>query len=158
VSGDKKELLSRFLEMEESEMEVEEDKSADPLVKQVFGSKLARSLVCSDWRFKEMGLKQIYKQVSGWLDHQSRDDEDSTLIHQRVQATITAVGLTCKDKVIKVFTVSVQLFSLLINSPRLIGLKQDSDSSKSAALRDRSGLVETLKNQIVDSNIVLKLL
>jgi hypothetical protein len=53
-----------------------------------------------------------------------------------------AVGLTCKEKVIKVFTISLQLLNLLVSSTKI----------------EKSGATQALKNTIVEKNVVFKLL
>ena len=50
--------------------------------------------------------------------------------------------MTCKEKVIKVFTVSLQLLNMLISCQKI----------------EKQGSSEVLKNAIVERNIVLKLL
>jgi len=52
------------------------------------------------------------------------------------------VSLTCKEKVIKVFSISLQLLNLLISSTKI----------------EKSNVSDVLKNSIVEKNIVLKLL
>ena len=59
-----------------------------------------------------------------------------------MSACISAVSLTCKEKVIKVFTVSLQLMNLLVSSQKI----------------EKEGAAEVLKNTIVEKNVVLKLL
>jgi hypothetical protein len=59
-----------------------------------------------------------------------------------VTACITAIGLFAREKVIKVFSIALQLLNLLISSGKL-------EKSQSSHL---------LKNKIVEKNIVLKLL
>jgi len=57
-------------------------------------------------------------------------------------ACIIAISLFCREKVIKVFSIALQLLNLLIGSSRL----------------EKEGSAELLKNRIVERNIVLKLL
>ena len=52
------------------------------------------------------------------------------------------MSLTCREKVIKVFSISLQLLNLLISSTKI----------------EKSGVADVLKNSIVEKNIVLKLL
>ena len=59
-----------------------------------------------------------------------------------MRACVAAIGLTCREKVIKVFSVSLQLLNLLINSTKI----------------EKSDAAEVLKNTIIEKNIVLKLL
>jgi hypothetical protein len=58
------------------------------------------------------------------------------------RACAAAVGLTCKEKVMKVFSVSLQLLNLLVSSTKI----------------EKSGATTQLKNTIVEKNFILKLL
>jgi hypothetical protein len=40
-------------------------------------------------------------------------------LSEMVEGTLAAVGLTCRDKVIKVFNVSLQLFNMVVQSSRV---------------------------------------
>lgn len=60
-----------------------------------------------------------------------------------VKACTVAIDLTCKEKVIKVFTLSLQLLNLMITS---------------AKIEEHSGAIECFKNVAMQRNIVLKLL
>lgn len=96
----------KFSEIEEAEIEVEIDSTIDPGVSAVFGSKIARALVALDWKYKEHALKLIYKNAEKLIDMQNHKKQNFTL-QELVVACISAVSLTCKEKVIKVFTVSL---------------------------------------------------
>mgnify|MGYP003316051896 CR=1 FL=1 len=63
-------------------------------------------------------------------------------LQELTSACISAVSLTCKEKVIKVFTVSLQLMNLVVSSQKV----------------EKEGASEVLKNTIVEKNVVLKLL
>lgn len=54
-----------------------------------------------------------------------------------------SIDLTCKEKVIKVFSLSLQLLNLLITS---------------AKIEETSGVMEAFKNVFIARNIVMKLL
>ena len=138
---DKKDLIKKFLEMDESEIKIEDDMEHDPCIEKEFTKKIAKSLVSTDWHFKELALKQIFKQMNLLLDDMNKEGDVGELT-EKVKAATNAVGQTCKEKVIKVFQVSLQLFSFMISSQKV----------------EKNGLVSVLKNQIVEKNIVLKLL
>ena len=55
---------------------------------------------------------------------------------------MSAISLTSREKVIKVFSISLQLLSLLISSTKI----------------EKTGTTDILKNAIVERNVVLKLL
>ena len=59
-----------------------------------------------------------------------------------MKASAAAVSLTSREKVIKVFSVSLQLLNLMISSQKI----------------EKSGQTDVLRNTIVEKNIVLKLL
>lgn len=127
--------------MDESEIKIEDDMEHDPCIEKEFTKKIAKSLVSTDWHFKELALKQIFKQMNLLLDDMNKEGDVGELT-EKVKAATNAVGQTCKEKVIKVFQVSLQLFSFMISSQKV----------------EKNGLVSVLKNQIVEKNIVLKLL
>ena len=58
------------------------------------------------------------------------------------RAITIAIDVTCKEKVIKVLNLSLQLLNLMISSAKL----------------EQSTAVETFKNVFIERNIVLKLL
>jgi hypothetical protein len=126
--------------MTEDEMQTEDEKVIDGVIEEVFGRKVALGLISVDWKHKECALRLVTKQVTGWLEKEG--NEDSVSMNEKVKAATCAVGLTCKEKVIKAFQLSLQLLSLLTTSQRV----------------EKTGLIDTVKNQIVDKNIVLKLL
>lgn len=107
----------------------------------MFGTKVARALIALDWKLKEHGMKVIFKNSEKLLD-MSNNKKNSFTLDQLCRACVAAVSLTCKEKVIKVFTVSLQLLNLLISSQKI----------------EKSGSSEIMKNAIVERNIVLKLL
>lgn len=108
----------------------------------VYGQKIAKALIAVDWRFKEQALKYIFKLAEKFLDPANEAEVSKDKLEEVTRACVAAVGLTCKEKVIKVFQVSLQLLSLFVNSRRV----------------EKGGAMETVKNGIVEKNIVLKLL
>ena len=59
-----------------------------------------------------------------------------------IKACVSAISLTSREKVIKVFSISLQLLSLLISNSKI----------------EKTGSTDILKNAIVEKNVVLKLL
>jgi hypothetical protein len=88
-----------------------------------------------------MAMKLIYKQAEKYLDMQNKSDQQIPLVNM-IKACVSAIGLTSREKVIKVFSISLQLLSLLISSTKI----------------EKTGTTENLKNAIVERNVVLKLL
>ena len=93
------------MEMDDSEIEIEDGKQIERDVEAIFGRKIALALLALNWKFKEMGLKVIYKQSEKFL---TREGYDSGLsINEFIKACTVAIDLTCKDKVIKVLNLSL---------------------------------------------------
>lgn len=90
------------MEMEDSEIEVEEGKTYEKDVESVFGRKIALSLMAVNFKFKEIALKIIIKHAEKLLSPNSNSDSTFNL-SDFVKACAIAVDLTCKEKVIKVF-------------------------------------------------------
>lgn len=131
----------KFSELQDSEIEVELDSIIEQEVVDVFGQKIARALIAIDWKFKEHALKFIYKNSEKTLDMQNTKKQNFSL-EQLVRACVAAISLTIKEKVIKVFTISLQLLNMLISCQKI----------------EKQGSSDVLKNSIVERNIVLKLL
>ena len=128
--------------MDEAEIRLEEDAKPDPVVELVFNKKVALALVAIDWKYKEIALKIIYKQAEKLLDMQLKAADQQLTTEDITRACTAAVSLTCREKVIKVFSVALQLLNLLISSTKI----------------EKSGVADVLKNSIVEKNVVLKLL
>ena len=56
-----------FLEMDESDIEIEEGKTFEKLIENVFGRKIALGIISSNWKFKEISAKIILKQTEKFL-------------------------------------------------------------------------------------------
>ena len=138
---DKKNAHRQFVEMSIDDIKIEPESKVDEQVKQVFGEKVALAMIAADWKFKEIGMKLIFKQAEKYLDVQNKQEHTIT-IQDMTSAAASAVSLTCKEKVIKVFSISLQLLNLLISSAKI----------------EKSGSTEVLRNTIVEKNVVLKLL
>ena len=108
----------------------------------MFGKKIALSFLAVDWKYKELALKIIYKQTDKFLDVAAKNEENTHGVEDFIKASTAAVSLTSREKVIKVFSVSLQLLNLMISSQKV----------------EKSGSTPILKNLIVEKNIVLKLL
>ena len=93
--------------MDEAEIKVEPDAKTDPTVELVFSKKIALALAAIDWKYKELALKIIYKQAEKQLDMHMKADQQSITTEDLGKACVAAVSLTCREKVIKVFSVSL---------------------------------------------------
>lgn len=132
----------RFMEMEDSEIEVEEGKTYEKDVESVFGRKIALSLMAVNFKFKEIALKIIIKHAEKLLSPNSNSDSTFNL-SDFVKACAIAVDLTCKEKVIKVFNQCLQLLTILITS---------------AKVEQSSLAIDTFKRVFTERCITLKLL
>ena len=143
-AGDvKKNAFIEFHFMDEADIKVEPECEVDSGIEVVFGRKVALAMHAVDWKYKETALKVVYKFTEKYLDGQKQNEEQPEItLADLTRACATAIGLTCKEKVIKVFSISLQLLNLLIGSTKL----------------EKSGGGSVLKNAIVEKNIVLKLL
>lgn len=54
--------------MDDSEIKVEPASHVDSLIEEVFGRKVALAMNAIDWKFKEIGLKIIYKFSEKYID------------------------------------------------------------------------------------------
>lgn len=104
------------MEMDEKDIPIDAEQKIDPQIELVFGRKIALSFLALDWKYKELALKIIYKQTDKYLDVQARHEENTHSIEDIVKASAAAVSLTSREKVIKVFSVSLQLLNLMISS------------------------------------------
>ena len=79
----------------------------------VFGRKIALGLMAVNFKFKEMAMKIIVKHSEKHLAvNPEGDDSNSSSqnINELVKAYTVAVDMTCKEKVVKVFNLCLQLF------------------------------------------------
>eukprot|EP00347_Sterkiella_histriomuscorum_P001332 403372439 len=129
----------KFMEMQDSEIEVEEGRPYERDIENIFGRKLALGLIAINWKFKETALKIIFKQAEKYL---TKESDSGLSLPDFIRACTIGIDLTCKDKVIKVLTLSLQLLNLLITSPKL----------------ENSSAIESFKKTFIDRNAVLKLL
>lgn len=132
------------MEMEDAEIEVEEGRPYERDIEYIFGRKIALGLMAVNWKLKETALKIILKQSEKYLAKETTNDNGGGMsMPEFVKACTVAIDLTCREKVIKVLTVSLQLLNLLITSPKI-------EQSPSA--------IDIFKKTFIDRNVVLKLL
>ena len=95
-------------------MDVEEDGEMHPRVEVIYGRKITISLIAVDWKYKEMGIKYISKQTEKMLAKTGNMD-----IKGLVEAAVCAVSVTCRERVMKVFNISLHLFNILVSSSKI---------------------------------------
>jgi len=54
--------------MDDADIKVESDAIIDAKIEEVFGRKVALAMNAIDWKFKEIGMKVIYKFTEKYLD------------------------------------------------------------------------------------------
>lgn len=94
----------KFMDMPDSEIEVEEGRPYEKDIENIFGRKIALGLIAINWKFKETALKIIFKQAEKYL---TRETDSGLSLAEFVKACTVAIDLTCKDKVIKVLSISL---------------------------------------------------
>lgn len=128
--------------MDDSEIEVEEGKQYEREVEAVFGRKIALGLMALNFKFKEIAMKVILKHAEKLLSPNSTSDGNFN-ISEFVRACAVAVDITCKEKVVKVFNLCLQLLTLLITSAKI----ENSDLA-----------IDNFKRVFIERSITLKLL
>lgn len=113
---DKKNALINFQFMDVNEIKVDPEAQIDETIEKVYGNKVAHAMNALDWKYKEIALKVIYKHTEKYLDVQNTSMQNECSIEELIDASTIAVGLTSRDKVIKVFMLSLQLLNLLTSS------------------------------------------
>jgi hypothetical protein len=104
--------------MDDAEIEVEEGKQYERDIDNVFGRKIALGLLALNFKFKEIALKIVVKHSEKLLSPETTNDSTFNII-EFVRACTIAVDLTCREKVVKVFNLCLQLLTMLITSPKI---------------------------------------
>ncbi len=65
-----------------------------------------------------MGMKYIYRAIEKYLT-KSESTQAAFTLSEMVDGSLAAVGVTCREKVIKVFNVTLQLFNMVVQSSRI---------------------------------------
>ena len=115
-----------FDSVAEEDIKVDEEGVVHARVEACFGRKAAAGLIASDWKVKEMAIKHMTKRLEKLL---AKADSASNLA-EVVGACAAAVGQTCREKVMKVFNVSLHMLNLMISSSKI-----DQDSASIAVFR-----------------------
>lgn len=90
--------------MGDVDFEIEEGKTLEKDIEMVFGRKVGLGLVALNWKFKEVTMKIIYKQAEKIL---GKDHDMSMNMAEFVKACTIAIDLTCREKVIKIFNLTL---------------------------------------------------
>ena len=108
-------LKKGFDQVNEEDIQIDDEGVIHHRVEAFFGRKVALGLIAADWKIKEMAVKFMTKRLEKLL---SKPDSNATLA-EVVEACTCAVGQTCREKVMKVFNVSIHLFNLIISSSKI---------------------------------------
>ena len=119
----------KFMEIDDNEIEVEESKQFERDIEIVFGRKIALGLLAINFKYKEIAMKIILKHAEKLLSPTTTTDGQFNIC-EFVRACAVAVDMTCKEKVIKVFNLCLQLFTLLITSAKVEQSAQAIDNFK----------------------------
>ena len=84
----------------------------------MFGRKIALGLLAINFKYKEIAMKIILKHAEKMLSPTTTTDGQFNIC-EFVRACAVAVDMTCKEKVIKVFNLCLQLLTLLITSAKV---------------------------------------
>ena len=101
--------------VEEKDVEIEEGCTPPEKVEACFGRKFAVMLVATDWKIKEQAVKFINQCLEMLL---TEADEDTNMAPV-VMACMAAVSSTCREKVMKVFNISLHMLNLMISSSKI---------------------------------------
>lgn len=63
-------------------------------------------------------MKYIYRATEKYLT-KSESTQAAFTLSEMVDGSLAAVGVTCREKVIKVFNVTLQLFNMVVQSSRI---------------------------------------
>ena len=80
----------------------------DERIENIFGRKVAMCLIATNWQYKEYAMKFVYRTIDKYLTKVEISQTNfSFTITEMVDAALAAVTATCKEKVIKVFNLSL---------------------------------------------------
>ena len=120
-------------DIDENDIDVEEDGEMHPRIEVIFGRKITIALIAADWKYKEMAVKYVSKQTEKMLAKTNTSPVDLIGI---VEAATCTVGVTCREKVMKVFNSSLSLFNILVSSTKIQQDPQTINTFKDTATRE----------------------
>jgi hypothetical protein len=88
----------------------------DSRIEKVFGAKVALCIVGTNWQNKEQAMKYVARNTEKFIIKSSVDTQtiEQSTLSEIIQASLVAISLTCREKVIKVFNVALKLFNTII--------------------------------------------
>ncbi len=104
--------------VEESEITLQEGVVMDKRIEHVYGRKVALCLLSQNWQHKELAIKIVARTTEKFLTR-SEVSQQSFSLSEMVEGSLAAVSLTCREKVIKVFNISLQLFNMVAQSSKI---------------------------------------
>ena len=101
-------------EINEHELKTDGTK-VDKRIAKAYGNKAAMCLISTNWQHKELAMKFILRQTEKSLTRCEVGSQGNQLtIVDIVDGSLAAVSLTCREKVIKVFNIALQLFNMVV--------------------------------------------
>jgi len=92
----------------------------DERIENIFGRKVAMCLLATNWQYKEHAMKFVFRTIEKYLTRvEITSSSFAFTITEMVDAAMAAVSATCREKVIKVFNISLQLFNMVVQSSRV---------------------------------------
>jgi len=135
------------VDIDEEDIEIAEDAVLDERIESVFGRKIALAVLSLNWKYKEMAIKVVSKQTEKSLNKPEHTNID---LIELIEAATAAVGITCGEKVIKVFNVALALFNLMVSSSKI---DQDTTAMrKFFQAIEKEGVVPKLLTKSEESN------
>ena len=65
--------------MDDADIKVDQESTIEAKIEEVFGRKVALAMNAIDWKFKEIGMKVIYKFTEKYLDVQNQQEQTVAL-------------------------------------------------------------------------------
>ncbi len=130
-------------DLDESELQVEGE--MDARIEAIFGRRVALCLIATNWQYKEQAMKFVLKTAEKFLTRPEVGAAMPFTLSEIVEGSLAAVGLTCREKVIKVFNLSLQLFNMTAQSSKV-----EKDFAATAKV------VQVLKSEFIIEKLLLK--
>ena len=100
--------------IDESDIALPEDFQMDARIENVYGRKVAMCLHSTNWQYKELAMKFVTRTTEKFLTRSEVGHQQTFTLQEMVDGSLAAVSCTCRDKVIKVFNISLQLFNMVV--------------------------------------------
>ena len=112
ITENKTEKSNSLFDVEENHIKIEKDKEVDIVIERVYGRRSALGLISTNWKFREEALKNILKIATQKIDLEVDFIE-------AIKGWCVAWNITVQDKVMKVFSSWIAIFSFWISSSKL---------------------------------------